>query len=200
MGQFGPSVAAGRGLRRFADSGTYFAGVLASSSVFMLVADAVGGRMREHAGDRGALTAALIGASGLAAADGMRVWSGRTSSFGLSRQTPYRWRARGRQGVFAWGLDTGTPVLTVRATPLPMLGVILALTGHGGPLHGLFYGVGIVAGVAFGLRSARTEPRTDRLLDSLMRQHARLRPQALLLVLNAVGVAALALFVAALPR
>ena len=42
MGQFGPTFAANKGIRRFSDSGFYVLGVLVSSTVFVFAVDAAG--------------------------------------------------------------------------------------------------------------------------------------------------------------
>ncbi len=199
MGQFGPTFAAGRGIRRFSDSAAYVVGVLASSFLFLLAVDAAGGWFGALAGSRGAVVTALALAGMLALIDALRVWGGRSMSFGPGRQTPYAWRAKGLAGVVAWGLDTGLPVSTVRATPLPLLGVILAATGHAGPFHGLFYGLGVTLGLLAGLPAARSSPRIDRVMDNLTGQYRTLGPVVLLLAPSGLTVAALGASLAQMP-
>ncbi len=181
MGQFGPTFAAARGARRFSDSGVYVLGVLASSAVFMFALDAVGISFRGATGVRGALVAALTLTCLLLVVDAVRLWGGRVTSVGLHRQTPYGWRLKGPIGVLGWGLDTGLPVSTVRVTSLPVLGVILAATGHAGPFHGLFYGCGLALGVFAGMMSVRSGVRADRAVDELLRRYRGLRPVPLVL-------------------
>lgn len=193
MGQFGPSVSGNQGIRRYADSGVYLIGVLVSSFIFGVLADAAGIGISGAAGERGA-AAALIAASMLVGLDALRLWGGRSTSFGPARQTPYDWRLRGWRGVLGWGLDTGLPLTTVRATPLPVLGVILIVTGHAGPFHGLFYGMGLALGVVASLIGARSEPRIDKAMDKILLRHRQLGPARLVLAPGIVVVALLAAY------
>lgn len=181
MGQFGPTFANGRGIRRFYDSGLYMLGVLTSSTVFVFAVDAAGSRFSEAAGTRGSVVAALVPVSLLMVVDAIRLWGGRTTSLGLDRQTPYAWRLKGPTGVLAWGLDTGLPVSTIRATSLPALGVILAATGYTGPLHGLLYGLGVAVGLFAGMLAIRPGERADRAMDDLVRRYRELGPARLVL-------------------
>ena len=200
MGQFGPAVSRGPGLRRFAGSGVYAMGALLSSAVSVYVLDAVvGAPVREALGDaRSLLVAAMLGGA-LLLVDALRVWAGSAGSLGLNRQTPYAWRTKGAVGIFGWGLDTGLPVSTIRSTPLPMLGVILVAAGHGGPLHGLAYGLGITAGVVAGLVTGRAEPDVRRVMDRIQRDHRRLGPARLVVAPSVVVVAGLVLWWSLLP-
>ena len=199
MGQFGPTFAANKGIHRFSDSGVYVLGVLVSSTVFVFVVNAAGDRFAETAGPRGSIVAALAAVGLLMLIDAIRVWGGRSTSLGPARQTPYRWRAKGRVGVLGWGLDTGLPVSTVRTTPLPVLGVILAATGHAGPFHGLFYGAGVALGVLTALPALRSGERTDRAMDNLLRRYRSLGPARLVLASSGLTAAALAATLATLP-
>lgn len=192
MGQFGPSIAGNQGIRRFADSGVYLAGALASSFAFGLLADALGSGVRAMVGCQAALLTALGMASGLLTLDALRVWAGRSWSFGPTRQTPYGWRLNGWPGVLAWGIDTGLPVTTLRATPLPFLGVILVVTGHASPLHGLCYGVGLTLGVTTALAAARSQTRIDRAMDRLSGRCRQWGPARLVMAPSVVVVAILA--------
>lgn len=194
MGQFGPTFSSARGVLRFSDSSVYVLGVLSSSAVFVLVLDTAGTRFRGAVGVRGALVAAVLLTCLLIVVDAIRLWGGRVTSLGLLRQTPYGWRLKGPIGVLGWGLDTGLPVSTVRVTSLPVLGVILAATGHAGPFHGLFYGCGVALGVFAGMVSMRPGVRTDRALDDLMQRYAALRPSLLVLAPSGITAAALAVF------
>ena len=199
MGQFGPTFAHGRGIRRISDSGVYVLGVLLSSAVFMFVLDAAGTRLGEAAGARGSMVAALVLAVLLMVVDAIRLWGGRTTSFGLERQTPYGWRLKGPIGVLGWGLDTGLPVSTVRATSLPALGMILAATGHAGPFHGLCYGIGVTLGVLGGLPAIRSGERTDRAMDKLVKRYRTLGPARLVLAPSGLIAAVVAASLASLP-
>ena len=117
-------------------------------------------------------------------------------SFGLSRQTPHRIRLRGWTGVLAWGLDTGLPVSTVRATSLPMIGVILTGTGHAGPLHGVFYGLGVTLGLLVSLLNLSSPERIDRSMDVLVRQYRSLNPAILVLAPSGLAAAVMAIALA----
>ena len=157
-----------------------------------MMAAAVGKRLQAWTGPAGAATVALVAVAALLSADTLRLWSGRSTSLGPARQTPYEWRAKGWLGVWGWGLDTGLPFTTVRATPLPMLGLILAATGHAAAFHGLFYGAGLLLGVGRGMSLVRARRRTDKAIDELTERFMKLRPGPLLLTPSALTVAALA--------
>ena len=192
MGQFGPTYANSRGIRRFSDSGWYVLGALLSSTLFVAALAAAGAWFQEVAGRSGGIVAALGLCGLLMLVDAVRLWAGRSTSLGPARQTPYGWRLRGRMGAFGWGLDTGLPVSTVRATSLPALGVILAVTGHGAWFHGLFYGLGLSLGVLAGLAQVRPGERIDFAMARIQRWHRAVSPPVLVLVPSGVTVAALA--------
>ena len=195
MGQFGPLLVDGEGgrrPRRLAAPGAYAAGVLASSMLFGLVVHtAVGAPLGSALGDRDSLLLAAALAAALLAADGLRVWGGRVTSLGPGRQTPHRWRTRGLAGVLGWGLDTGLPLSTVRASPLPLLGAILIATGLAGPFHGLLYGAGLVAGVLAGAWASRAAPTVVATMNVLVRRQGVLGPGRLVLAPSAVAAAGL---------
>lgn len=109
-----------------------------------------------------ALPLAIVLVSVLLASDLLRTWAGFGTSTGFSRQTPKRWGQTSLLGVFAWGLDTGVPVTTIRATPLPALGVVLTLSGMGSPLGGLAYALGLSVGVVAGVWPGTTEQVVNR--------------------------------------
>ena len=177
MGQFGPTFAANTGVRRMSDSGLYVLGALLSAAVFVLAVDLTAGSFsREVLGSGGAMVAALVSVGLLMLIDAVRLWGGRATSLGPSRQTPYAWRLRGPIGVFGWGLDTGVPVTTVRASSLPLLGVLLVATGHGGPLHGLAYGAGVAAGVLGGVVAKPRRGDVRSVMTDLQRRHRSRRP------------------------
>ena len=196
MGQFGPTFAPSTGIRRFSDSGIYVLGALVSSTAFLFVVDIAGGRFAEATGRSVAALVALVSVCVLMLVDAIRLWAGRSMSFGPSRQTPYRIRLWGWTGVLAWGLDTGLPVSTVRATPLPMIGVILTGTGHAGPLHGVFYGLGITLGLLVSLLNLSSPERIDRSMDILVRQYRSLNPAILVLAPSGLAAAAMAIALA----
>ena len=159
------------------DSGLYMLGALLSAGVFVLAVDLTAGSFsREVLGGDGAMVAALVSVGLLMLIDAVRLWGGRTTSFGPSRQTPYAWRSRGPIGVLGWGLDTGLPVTTVRASSLPMLGVVLVATGHGGPLHGLAYGAGLAAGVLGGVVARPRRGDVRSVMTGLQQRHRSRRP------------------------
>jgi len=80
-------------------------------------------------------------------------------SFGLRRQTP-RNLGRSPLGVVIWGIDTGTPISTIRHTLLPVMAMSLTLLGVGGGLLvGLAYSTGFVFSVAYFSSAAAIEPR-----------------------------------------
>lgn len=124
--------------------------------------------------------------------DAVRLWGGRSTSFGPGRQTPYAWRLKGRVGVLGWGLDTGLPVTTVRATSLPALGVILAATGHGAWFDGLFYGLGLTLGVLVGLPRALSRERIDAAMAELQRSRQAIGPVLLVVAPSGLTASALA--------
>ena len=68
---------------------------------------------------------------------------GRLCSLGPTRQTPRHW-GWSPTGVFLWGLDTGIPVTTVRASGLPVAGVVATALGLGASWLGLIYALGFL--------------------------------------------------------
>jgi hypothetical protein len=72
---------------------------------------------------------------------------GRTCSPGPTRQTPRRlgWS---RVGVFLWGLDTGVPMTTVRASGLPLAALLATALGLGAPWLGALYALGFLGALA----------------------------------------------------
>lgn len=81
-----------------------------------------------------------------------RLWSGRQTSACVNRQTPQMWRNHGALGVFGWGVDTGTPISTIRVSEGPAVGTILLVWGFAPWWVGLVYAGGIVFGVLLSLR------------------------------------------------
>ena len=68
-------------------------------------------------------------------------------AIGPSRQTPQRLSRHGRVGVLAWGLDTGIPLTTVRATSLPLSAITMAVLLDVPVYAGLVYAVGFLSGL-----------------------------------------------------
>lgn len=199
MGQFGPTFATSRGIRRFSDGGLYALGALASSTLFVLAVYLAGTWFQEVAGRRASIVAALGLAGLLMFVDVVRLWGGRSTSFGPGRQTPYEWRLKGRVGVLGWGLDTGLPVSTVRATSLPALGVILVATGQGSWFVGLFYGVGLALGVLVGMPRALSRERIDWAMAELQRIRRAIGPVLLVLVPTVLTASVLAVALLFMP-
>ncbi len=85
----------------------------------------------------------------LAALDVWRILTGRFGSTGLIRQTPRRVVSSSVPGVVVWGLDTGLPVTTVRASALPFLGIAGVAVGFGEPWFGLLYAGGFLGAVGW---------------------------------------------------
>lgn len=170
-----------------------------SSLLFILVLNAAGKSYMGLSGDFGALVTALVTSGFLLVVDGLRLWGGRSTSFGVKRQTPHAWRLKGPIGILGWGLDTGLPVSTVRATSLPGLGVILVATGHAGPFHGLFYGAGIVLGIVAGLVAMGSDERSDRAMDRLIARYRAIGPARMILVPTGLITAVLAISLVSLP-
>lgn len=152
MGQFGPSMRQSRHAVS-ADAVAYCLGVLvgASSSVAVLSLTVGSASQFLALADRYAIVAGVI--SILFAFDLARVLLGKGRfSCGLRRQTPYEWRRKGPIGVFGWGVDTGVPFTTYRATSLPLTAVALVCVGFGEVWFGLAYACGLIAGLFVGLR------------------------------------------------
>ena len=94
--------------------------------------------------------------------------------------------------MLGWGLDTGLPISTVRATSLPALGVILAATGHATVLHGLFYGLGVTLGVFAGLPLLHSRGRIDWAMDALIKRYRAVGAAIWVLVPSGLVAAVLA--------
>lgn len=91
--------------------------------------------------------------------DARFAWKSAPCSLGLKRQTPRRW-GHSPIGVLAWGLDTGLPFSTVRATALPLCGLLLVGLGLGMPWAGSAYAAGFLVGLwtACYIRAAASTP------------------------------------------
>ena len=200
MGQFGPS----NRLSRYPvapDVALYCSGVFvcATASVALLDA-AIGGfskRFDPHTRYVGVLSVAVV----LIIFDLLRTCFAHVrSSCGLRRQTPYSWRAKGPVGILGWGLDTGIPFTTIRATSMPLIATTLICLGFGKAWFGVAYAGGLTAGVVTGLRLTRPSP-TDlngvrRVHEVLVRRGSRLTkglglllPTAAVIVISLLRIA-----------
>lgn len=173
------------------DVNAYLLGAAISAFAFFLLVDLVPGALSRSLLNRTErLWLAACAFCLLLLVDGIRTWSGRSSSLGPNRQTPYRWRLLGSRGVFGWGLDTGLPISTVRASPLPVIGLVLAALGFGGPAAGLFYAIGLATGLLWGCSQAAHAAEATAIrsggLEVLSDRRARI-PNATLLLLPTVA-------------
>ena len=194
MGQLGPVFTQHRDgfFRRIAPVGLYGGGVMVSSGFFLFGVDLlVGGYSRRVFDDRLSLLVAAAAAGALLVVDAVRMWGGRHTSWGPTRQTPYRWRMRGAVGTFGWGIDTGLPISTVRATSLPLLGVILVGAGFGSPFHGLAYGLGLTLGVFAALPRQQHGEDIRTEMDQLLRRYRNLGLNRLVLAPSGLTAAVL---------
>ena len=141
MGQFRPTLQARRTLP--ADLTLFSAGFLLSSAASFALAAGIGAAVSSALALRVRLALLLGTVLVLLAIDIVRSRRGLHCSFGLRRQTP---RRLGYQpiGPLLWGLDTGLPLTTYRATPLPFIGLACVALGFGHPSIGLAYGAGFV--------------------------------------------------------
>ena len=181
VGQFGPTFACNTGRFRFRDSGPYIAGVLIGSVLSIGALHLALGSRLQHLPVHSQVFLAVAVISAWLVADLVRMWAGQRSSLGINRQTPYDWRLRGSMGVFAWGVDTGTPVTTIRVTPFPFLGVVLVGVGLGSPFHGLAYGSGVIAGVMSAVAHSGRQERHLPKFNALMRRRDESRVSNLVL-------------------
>ena len=189
VGQFGSIYHAGRGTSRWNGIALYLAGVCPSAILSIAALDLVIGSITRN-WDTSRRVAILVGAlSLLLTVDGLRVWAGKQSSLGLERQTPYRWRLKGPTGVVSWGLDTGIPITTVRATALPAVGLLLVTTGYGSWWVGLGYGLGLSLGL---MQPMVRAPGVDapQLLARLKSQRAALGSTRLVLLPTCMALTA----------
>lgn len=147
MGQFAPDFDRG-GRTRLRGSAVYLCGVAVSALLVFALADQLGVAALGGVRLSTRYFAAASLSWGLFLADAVRLWVGHSSSFGLQRQTPVKWRRKGLVGYFAWGLDTGTPFSTVRASSFPLIGFALTVLCLGDAWIGSAYLVGISSGLA----------------------------------------------------
>jgi hypothetical protein len=125
------------------DLALFSAGFLVSSVAGFALAAGLGAALSAALAPR-ARSAILLGTVlVLLAVDLARLRRGHHCSLGLRRQTP---RVLGFQpiGPLVWGLDTGLPLTTFRATPLPFIGLACVVLGFGHPWIGLAYAAGFL--------------------------------------------------------
>jgi hypothetical protein len=195
VGQFGPTLSMPGGFRsRVKEVLVYIAGAVISGVLLFALVDALLGDRARAAEPRLRLLGLAMALVALLVADMIRVWAGRTTSCGLNRQTPKRWVKFGLAGIFGWGLDTGLPISTVRATPFPIVGLILVAAGFGTRWIGLLYTGGLTAGLLVSLtlpRGLETLERISLLRNSgkpLRNRWAILLPTTCLLLLTIGGI------------
>lgn len=141
------------------DTGVYLTGVwisaLVSCGVVALLANSAFTNFHTPR-----LVIVIVGTCLILLFEAIRAWAGLPMSTGLRRQTPYRWRMAGPVGVFGWGLDTGIPVTTVRATPMPLVATMCVVAGLSHWWVGVAYAAGITAGLHFSLAHSRKSERS----------------------------------------
>lgn len=142
-----PSPAGGgsrlRAVTRFGDLARFSLGFTLSATVaFWLIDRVTGGAVRKGLGTGTRVAIVVAVALGLAAVDVARLRRGDRCSLGLRRQTPQSWGYRYRLGTMLWGLDTGLPFTTVRASVLPFTCLALAGMGLARPWAGAAYAAG----------------------------------------------------------
>lgn len=192
MGQFRPSQQLRRGPRVAPDLALFSAGFAVSAAGSFLVFDLVAAAALRGVPLAWRSAAALLGVGVLVGLEWRRL-RGRTCSLGLRRQTP-RHLGRAPAGVLLWGLDTGVPLTTVRATMLPLAGVLLCALGLGGRWVGLAYALGFLLPLwllCFVPRPAGAAPLPD--LDWVSGLLMRATPHARVAAVALSGVGALAL-------
>lgn len=145
MGQFRPSQQLRTGALPAPDLSIFTLGFAMAAVAAFSIAGWIGSSLHSIAGtERSQLWLALLGIGFLAFNEWFRLRRGDYCSFGPRRQTPQE-LGRSPLGVFLWGADTGVPITTVRATPLPLVGLLLILLGFGeGWLAGVAYSGGFL--------------------------------------------------------
>lgn len=134
-------------MHRVLGPSVYLLGVLVGSTVSVFVLNSTAGVLARRLDLSTRMVWLLVVLNALLVVEVAQIWLAIDRSVGLNRQTPYRWRFRGLPGILGWGMDTGIPVTTVRATPMPLMAVLLVAFGFGAPYAGLFYAAGIAAGL-----------------------------------------------------
>ena len=144
VGQFRPTQQTRHRFVPAPDLVTYSVGFALSSTISLfLIHEFVGGFLGGFALGQRLIAGAAAGLL-LAIVDLKRMRSGRSCSVGPARQTP-RTIGRSWLGVFAWGLDTGTGLTTIRSTSLPFFGALLTALGFGTRWIGLAYAAGFLS-------------------------------------------------------
>lgn len=172
VGQFRPSqhLALSRG-RVAPDLLVYSAGCFVGAGVSFYLLARIGQALAPVTSNGFRVALAGILATGLIVLDVKT--KARTCSVGLRRQTP-KGAATGPIGVFLWGIDTGNPFTTFRATALPFLAVVMVSLGDvESGLLGFAYAGGFLAVLWFTCTlplRGRQEPSNDsnRILKSLV--------------------------------
>lgn len=168
-------------MHRVLGPSVYLLGVLVGSTVSVFLLDLTAGAVARRLDSSTRMVWLLVVLIALLLIEVARIWLGLDRSVGLNRQTPYQWRLRGLPGILGWGLDTGIPVTTVRATPMPLMAVLLVAFGFGVPYAGLFYAAGIATGLCVELA------RQSSLASPSAAGHIpRRRPRVLLLAARIV--------------
>ncbi len=161
MGQFRPTLRDRRGLP--ADLALFGAGFLLSSVASFALAAGIGGALSSVLAARSRLALLLAIVLALLVTDAVRARRGLQCSLGLRRQTPRRLGFRAI-GPLAWGLDTGLPLTTYRATPLPFIGLACVALGFGHPWIGLAYAAGFLGCLVIFCAWPRQDPPQEDLL------------------------------------
>jgi 5-hydroxyisourate hydrolase-like protein (transthyretin family) len=147
-----------------ADLALFGAGFLLSSAAGFALAAGIGGALSSVLAVRNRLALLLGIALVLLVTDAVRARRGHHCSLGLRRQTP---RRLGFQpiGPLVWGLDTGLPFTTYRATPLPFIGLACVALGFGHPWIGLAYAAGFLGSLVISCAWPRQNPPQRDLLQ-----------------------------------
>ena len=150
---------------------TYSVGAIVGGAGFGFAASFLSSVAVGHLSEAGRFVGVGMTAAVLVLLDAGRLRSGRETSACLIRQTPQHWRERGAIGVFGWGLDTGTPVSTIRVSELPAIGTIILLWGLGPWWSVLAYSAGVVGGLLLSLyKVGRAEAAGDTSLPEWMHE------------------------------
>lgn len=145
MGQFRPSQQATANSRPAFDLTLFsFGFLLAAVLSFAIVAATIGRLARSGLQQQWREIIVVAGAGVLATFDTIRIGARDHCSLGPRRQTPKHLGTSGPLGVILWGMDTGTPITTVRATSLPFLGVLAVALGFGSQWIGVSYAGGFL--------------------------------------------------------
>lgn len=168
MGQFRPTLQARRALP--ADLALFAAGFLLSSAASFALAAGLGVALSSALASATRLALLLGVVLVLLTVDIARSRRGIACSLGLRRQTP-RHLGFTPLGPLVWGLDTGLPLTTYRATPLPFIGLACVGLGFGHPWVGLAYAAGFLGSLVLSCAWPRAaEPLRDGWQDDPRRR------------------------------